>query len=156
MDSHRLEFPDRCFDVLICRNVVWTLYDPAAAYRDWKRVLKPGGRLLVFDANWHLYQFDARIMEDVAQRESAYRIRYGDLPDAYYGTLNKRDEKTRLPLHDQNRPSWDHGALSALGFVNITSDPDITGRVWDERARLLYGATPLFMISAGIPETPLR
>jgi hypothetical protein len=35
-----------------------------------------------------------------------------------------------------------------LGFENIVNDLDITQQVWDEKERLLYGATPMFMIVA--------
>jgi SAM-dependent methyltransferase len=34
-------------DVLTNRNVLWTLLDPARAFRNWFGVLRPGGRLLV-------------------------------------------------------------------------------------------------------------
>lgn len=44
--------PDGAFDAVVCRHLVWTLTDPAAAFREWRRVLKPGGTLLVFDGNW--------------------------------------------------------------------------------------------------------
>ena len=47
MDSHALSFEDNTFDLLINRNVTWTLYDPEKAYKEWYRVLKPGGRLLI-------------------------------------------------------------------------------------------------------------
>ena len=47
MDSHQLSFDDNTFDLLINRNVTWTLYDPEQAYKEWYRVLKPGGRLLI-------------------------------------------------------------------------------------------------------------
>lgn len=46
------------------------------------------------------------------------------------------------------RPSWDNGTLSDLGFRDIVNDLDITDRVWDEKERLLYGATPMFMVVA--------
>lgn len=32
------------------------------------------------------------------------------------------DEASKLPLHDQHRPSWDNGALTAPGFVKIKND----------------------------------
>jgi SAM-dependent methyltransferase len=49
---------DGSYDAVVCRHLVWTLTDPAAALRDWARVLKPGGRLMIFDGDyvklpWH-------------------------------------------------------------------------------------------------------
>jgi SAM-dependent methyltransferase len=35
-------------DVLASRDVLWTLLDPATAFRNWFTIIRPGGRLLVF------------------------------------------------------------------------------------------------------------
>ena len=58
MDCHNLNFPDETFDMVICRNITWTLDDPQKAYKEWLRVLKKGGRLLVSDACWYLHLYD--------------------------------------------------------------------------------------------------
>mgnify|MGYP002590104288 CR=1 FL=1 len=58
MDCHNLNFPDETFDMVICRNITWTLDNPQKAYREWLRVLKKGGRLLVSDACWYLHLYD--------------------------------------------------------------------------------------------------
>ena len=58
MDAQNLEFEDNTFDVVISRNLTWNLKDPKGAYREWHRVLKPGGKLLNFDANWYGYLYD--------------------------------------------------------------------------------------------------
>ena len=52
MDAQKLAFLDQSFDVVISRNLTWTLPDPEAAYREWMRVLKKGGILLNFDADY--------------------------------------------------------------------------------------------------------
>jgi SAM-dependent methyltransferase len=35
-------------DVVANRNILWTLLDPARAFRNWYTVLRPGGRLIAF------------------------------------------------------------------------------------------------------------
>ena len=52
-DAAHLPFPDNSFDAIVMRNVTWLMRDPAAAYAEWHRVLAPGGKLLIFDANWY-------------------------------------------------------------------------------------------------------
>lgn len=46
MDAEHLSFQDESFDVVISRNLTWTLPEAAQAYKEWTRVLKPGGLLL--------------------------------------------------------------------------------------------------------------
>ena len=59
MDASHLAFVDETFDAVVSRNLTWNLENPDEAYKEWKRVLKPGGQLLNFDANWYGHLFDA-------------------------------------------------------------------------------------------------
>lgn len=52
MNAMHLDFPDNSFDAIVTRNLTWTLPDVPLAYREWFRVLKPGGVLINFDANY--------------------------------------------------------------------------------------------------------
>lgn len=51
-DAEHLDFPDNSFDVVVSRNLLWTLPRPDKALKEWKRVLKPGGKLVVSDGFW--------------------------------------------------------------------------------------------------------
>lgn len=97
------------FDFLITRHLAWTLTDPAKAFEEWYRVLKPGGRLLIVDGNWSqppsitlivkrwLAQFIARpkirSIEDRAQN-AAIRKR---LPYADGLTLQELQQQLSVP-----------------------------------------------------------
>jgi ubiquinone/menaquinone biosynthesis C-methylase UbiE len=48
-DAAELPFAPTSFDLVIERDVLWTLPDPAAALAEWARVLRPGGRLLLIE-----------------------------------------------------------------------------------------------------------
>ena len=37
--------------------------DPRAAYAEWLRVVRPGGKILIFDANWYRYLVDDRVAQ---------------------------------------------------------------------------------------------
>lgn len=49
-DAHRLPFPDGSFDAVHARHLLWTLPQPAEALREWRRVLRPGGKVLVTES----------------------------------------------------------------------------------------------------------
>ena len=61
-DAQALDVENNSFDVIVTRNVTWNLPRPDLAYREWLRVLKPGGVLYNFDADWygHLYNEEKR------------------------------------------------------------------------------------------------
>lgn len=51
-DAENTMEPDAAYDAIVCRHLVWTLTAPQATFREWLRLLKPGGRLLVYDGDW--------------------------------------------------------------------------------------------------------
>lgn len=148
-DCHRLPFADYSFDLVVSRNVTHALRDQQTAYREWFRVLRPGGTLLIFDANWHLMQTDPVIRREFAERE--------ELCFQTYGSNFSADGRREVEQPDQLqphrlgtclRPDWDLPPLRAAGFRNVSLQRDITDGIWDGKEKLLYGATPMFMIRA--------
>lgn len=47
-EGEHLPFEDNCFEVLVNARVLWTLFDPDVAFAEWRRVLKPDGKLFSF------------------------------------------------------------------------------------------------------------
>lgn len=57
MDVCAPAFADDSFDCIMSRNIAWTLPDPEKAYGEWLRILKPGGTLINFDADYGRVDF---------------------------------------------------------------------------------------------------
>ena len=57
---------------IVCRNVIWVLDEPEKVYREFYQILKPGGKLLVYDANWNMPFFDKEMQSRVKQHELDY------------------------------------------------------------------------------------
>lgn len=147
MDSHALDFADQTFDLLLCRNHTWILQDPRKAYQEWHRVLKPGGRLLIFDANWNLRMHDPEMQKKYEEDRKRAKMLGISRP----GHVNKEEGERiarELFFSKRLRPQWDAVALMDCGFSKLFIDRDITGRVWDEEEMILYRSTPMFLISA--------
>lgn len=51
-DAEALPLADGEVDLLINRMVFWILRQPVTALREWRRVVKPGGRIIVIDGLW--------------------------------------------------------------------------------------------------------
>ncbi len=59
MDAARLELPDRAFDLVVCVEAAFHFDTRAAFLREARRVLRPGGWLVMTDALSRLPRFDA-------------------------------------------------------------------------------------------------
>ena len=147
MDSHKLDFKDNTFDMIVCRNVTWTLYNPENAYKEWTRVLKPNGKLIIFDANWYLSYFDETLRKEVEKAEVNYRNKYG-IPYESCTKETPHEFYKSLPLSSKLRPQWDQNYLRKLGYDHIKINSNIIDKVYDEREIALYSCTPLFKIVA--------
>ena len=145
MNAQALDFADARFDVILSRNVTWNLPDPELAYAEWTRVLKPGGLLMNFDANWYRYLFDddAKAAYDRDRENSAE----AGLDDLNVGENFDCMEAIarRVPLSRTQRPAWDVETLTNLG-LSVEADSRVWERVWSRQEKVNLASTPLFMV----------
>lgn len=146
MDCQKLLFPEHTFDLVVCRNITWTLDDPEAAYREWYRVLRPGGRVLIFDACWYLHLFDEEIGKRYRENEKRIQEKYGRGAHGHNDPEEEQLLGRKLFLSDKYRPQWDLDILIRIGFAQVFSTLDITGRVWDELGKELNAVSPQFLV----------
>ena len=132
MNAQSLDFADETFDSVVTRNLTWTLPNVKAAYREWHRVLKRnGGILMNFDSDYGEKSFSACSRTKI----SAEMVCECDLI------------KDSLTISSKRRPFWDAGFLEGLNFASVTFDEDISAVVQKD-SRCNYDSVPLFAICA--------
>ena len=151
MNAEALDFADASFDVVVSRNLTWNLPHPDKAYAEWARVLKPGGLLLNFDANWYAYLFDdeAQAAYDRDRVNSAEQGVWDQNVGENFDVME--DIARRVPLSNIRRPKWDLALLRGLG-LRAEANEQIWQRVWSEEEKLNFSSTPLFLVRAKKPE----
>lgn len=139
MDAENLLYPDESFDIVLSRNLTWTLPHPRKAYSEWHRVLKKGGMLLNFDADYgkeHLVQD----LNSLPQNHAHHNIN-SDL-------LAECDSiKANLDISQLRRPQWDSSVLQQIGFAHVDTDETVGKRIYSQHDEF-YNPTPLFLIRA--------
>ena len=135
MNAQQLDFPVATFDVVVSRNLTWTLPDAMQAYREWHRVLKVGGMLLNFDSDCGETIFSAS-----GDQVSVH----AGIGEALLAECNAIKDELRISTH--RRPSWDMEILASLGF-SVQCDADVAPLVHGD-AHLHYDDVPLFGIYA--------
>ena len=136
MDAENPEFPDDTFDVIISRNLTWTLPHVRHAYQEWLRVLRKGGVLLNFDANYGITDFSN--VEDLPENH-AHNMLGNEM-------MRECEEiKRQLPISSYSRPAWDLETLGAMSLKEFHVDLGISSRIYLEKDEF-YNPTPLFML----------
>lgn len=138
MDAEKLEFPLESFDVVISRNLTWTLPNAKKAYREWFRVLKKDGVLLNFDGNYGKNDIsDTSILPE----NHAHHMLGDEM-------MRECEEiKKQLPISSMQRPAWDLSVLGQIGFKKFSIDLGVSERVYIEKDEF-YNPVPLFCLCA--------
>ena len=136
------------YDVIVSRNVTWTLHYPEKTYTDWYNWLRKDGRLLIFDANWNI-GLAKKTHGEIYQSDIEKAKKLG------FPTYDKKelfDEgdiiAKNLPMTFAMRPEWDKAVLFQLGFSDIQIRQDFHELVYTEAEQAAYDSIPFFSILA--------
>ena len=139
MDAENPTYATESFDIVLTRNLTWTLPHPRRAYSEWYRILKKGGIMLNFDADYgkeHLVQDLSSLPENHAH----HNINYSLLQECDF-------IKNNLDISHLTRPQWDSNVLQEIGFIHVDIDETVGKRIYKQHDQF-YNPTPLFLIRA--------
>lgn len=139
MDAEQPDFAPESFDVLVTRNLTWTLPHLAEAYRAWYTLLKPGGVLINFDADY------CRAVEEGNDGELPDNHAHKNIDPALWS--ENEAISMELSAYQMPRPQWDVQLLVEAGFERVSVDMGVYRRIYQEIDEF-YNPTPIFTIAA--------
>lgn len=146
LTADRLPFADESFDLVVSRDVTWSLREPEKTLQEWQRVTRRGGKVLYFDANWYYYLFNDQAMEE--HRQNQIRMRQHGMGVIYRKVRQMEGNARALPLSRQARPHWDLQTLPQLGFAKVNAITGFNELLYTEEECIRYASKPEFLVVA--------
>lgn len=148
--AEKTDFDESTFDAIVSRDSFWLFPEPHQVYREWHRVLRPGGILLNIDSNWMQPYWNEACSQLFREDEARLVRLVGEFRDFYHDTA-MMEEFRHLPLAFERRPEWDKKALEALGYDEIQLDTLCDQTFRDPFYAVRYRSMPTFVIRARKP-----
>lgn len=125
-DAENTMEPDATYDVIITRHLVWTLVDPQACFREWLRVLKPGGKLLIVDGDFVNISLGEKLLKRFAaflERTGLHKPQASHAPGHSASTHNSI--LSRVYFSNGARADAVATLLKEVGFQPVTTDTNL-------------------------------
>jgi ubiquinone/menaquinone biosynthesis C-methylase UbiE len=114
-DAENLDLPDKTFDVVMNRHLLWTLPKPEVALKEWYRVLKPGGRVIIINAAWSTFGLGNRLISWLGK----LLILLTELRNPWSGGYEKSMVQA-MPLFTRVKPARIKKILADAGFDRVS------------------------------------
>jgi len=147
-DAEKLSFSDNTFDVVINRHLLWTLPDPEKAIKEWNRVLKSGGHVVIIDGNFKNYSLYRKLWRYCI---SVPLILITEWKNPFHKRYSK-DLEQRLPMRHRERPQADIDLLTNAGFRDIGVVNETVARTYSFLDHLKYGYWSRHFLIKGVKQ----
>ena len=136
MDAEKPDFAPRSFDAIVTRNLTCFLPDLPRAYQQWRELLRDGGVLINFDADYNY---------DETKHELPPHHSHEDLTRAQ--NVSYELIRAEMKKVQRSRPQWDVELLENIGFSRVSVDHTVSAHIYREFDRF-YNPVPLFAVVA--------
>lgn len=116
-DAENLHLPDEAFDAITCRHLMWTLLDPANTLKQWFKVTRPGGHLVIFDGDFTSVSPKDRLLKKLI----SLLERIDPAGEQHSPALKAANSEIRPQLYFSKGLSFETLAnlVSAAGYVDV-------------------------------------
>ncbi|WP_321418486.1 class I SAM-dependent methyltransferase [uncultured Methanomethylovorans sp.] len=140
-DAENPPFDDGYFDVVINRHLLWTLPHPQDAVNNWKRVIKPGGRVIIIDGLWDDGSMDTKLRRFVSNVGVMVMEKKNPWKGYYSNELNDALPNAGGTPLERSTGYLNNAGLKEIRSQDITYIRDIQRRYmpWHKRIGHKYG-----------------
>jgi 2-polyprenyl-3-methyl-5-hydroxy-6-metoxy-1,4-benzoquinol methylase len=141
--GHVLPFKAESFDLIISRDVTWTLTEPEEQLRAWAGLLRPGGTMRYFDAEWYGYLKDAQSMAAWTVQKQKILAEGG----SFYTRASELEKiAVGLPMTYKSRPVWDTLFWQKEQY-HCTVRQNINAEVYSRKEQIQYQNYSVFSVT---------
>ena len=137
-----LPFEDESFDLIISRDVTWTLTEPENQLRHWADKLKKGGTMLYFDAEWYYYLRNGEYRRLWEEKRKGIIEKGGFV---YSKSENLERLAVDLPMTYKTRPIWDREYWAGQDGYTFDVYENLNSYVYNEKEQMQYEMFPEFL-----------
>ncbi len=142
--DHLLPFDDESFDLILSRDVTWTLTEPEKQLCNWASKLRRDGTMLYFDAEWYYYLRDHESRAIWEQKRKQIMHSGGFI---YSKADQLENLAIDLPMTYNARPVWDEKFWSMQKNYGFSISKNINSYVYNDREQMQYELFPEFLVA---------
>ena len=141
--GEELPFREASFDLVLSRDVTWMQLHPEDVLSRWFDLVRPGGRMLYFDANWYGYLRTKDTFRQYQAHRKYVRSSHGFI---YEKAREMERMALEFPLTYQVRPAWDEKFWKTKDVSRVYSMTELNSRIYSQMEQIQYAKTPEFLV----------